>query len=255
MNAKMKVLSLALVGLCGYAGSAMAACPGGPTAAEGGAWSAKNVGGGTSALSIVGGGYDSTECRLQVSLGNNGAARAQVRDDTPANEPHYRTQFIFDPSSLSGSNGANQAPILLVNAAAAHNTVLNLVKITFAGSGGGSTTSGKKIFISGACEASGFCSTQVALPNQTGPNRIEIDLTVGASGTLRYWVNPASATGLSDGTPTGTIALTGGNAGWVGVDTTFMGLVSPSTSYRSINADVNAWFDQFDSRRQTFVGH
>ena len=53
MNTKMKVLSLALVGLAGFAGSAMAACPNGPTVAEGRAWSSKTVLPATSALSNV----------------------------------------------------------------------------------------------------------------------------------------------------------------------------------------------------------
>lgn len=254
MNTKMKVLSLALVGLCGYAGSAMATCPAGPDQANGGAWSALNVGGGTSSATVVTGGYDGTECKLQSQVANNGAARASVRDDSPANETRYRAQFIFDPSALSGANGANQATIFLANAQAAHNTVLNLVKITFAGSGGGSTSSGKKLFIAAACETGGICSTQVPLPNQTGPNRIEVDLTVGASGALRYWVNDAATTGITEASGV-TLALTGGNAGWVGVKQAYLGVASPSVSYRGTNAGVNAWFDQFDSRRQTFIGH
>ena len=249
MNTKMKVLSLAVVGLFGFAGAAMAACPATPTA-----WSATNVGGGTSAISIVTPGYDSTECKLQMQLANNGAARASVRDDTPANEPRYRAQFIFDPSLLTGANGANQATIFLANAPAPHNTVLNLVKITFAGSGGGSTSAGKKLFIATACETGNVCTAQVPLVNQTGPNRIEIDLTVGASGSLKYWVNDAATTGITEGSGV-TLAVNGGNAGWTGVDTAFLGLSSPSMAYRTSNAGVNAWVDQFDSRRQTFIGH
>jgi len=255
MNTKMKVLSLALIGLCGYAGSAMA-CPAGPDIANGGAWSAVSIGGGASAASITTPGYDGSNCKLQSALGNNGAAHAQVRDDTPANEPRYRAQFVFDPTNLSGANGTNQAVVFLGNAAALHNTTLSPVKITFGGTGGGSTTTGKKVFISAGCEAAGgFCSTSVTLPNQTGPNRIEFDLTIGASGTLRYWVNDAATTGLSDATPTGSITVTGGNAGWVGVETAYLGMTSPSSNYRTVNTGANAFFDQFDSRRQTFIGH
>jgi hypothetical protein len=254
MNTKMKVLSLALVGLCGYAGSAMAACPATPSA-----WSGTVGGTGTSAIVVDTTGYDSTECSLKVHLGNNGLAQAQVRDDSPAGETHYRAQFIFDAKNLSGANGLNQAPVFLANAAAAHSGTLNLVKMTFAGSGGGSTSAGKRLFIAAADEgvAGGFSSKVVALPNQTGANRIEIDLVVGAAGTgkLRYWVNDAATTGLSDSSPTDTITLTGGNTGWVGVETVFLGLTSPSSAYRSVNSSVDAWFDQFDSRRQTFIGH
>jgi hypothetical protein len=259
MNAKMKVLSLALIGLCGYAGSALAACPAGPAIAQGGAWFAAPVGGGTSAISIVTPGYDGTACKLQVSLGNNGLAHAQVQDNSPNNEVRYRAQFIFDPTNLSGANGTNQAPIFTANAAAVHSGTLSLVKITFAGSGGGSTSAGKRLFIAAVDQGAvgGFANAVVPLPTQSGPNRIEIDLQVGAAGTgqLRYWVNDAATTGLSDSSPTGTIALTGGNTGWVGVKNVFLGLTSPTVNYRAVNTDLNAWFDQFDSRRQTFIGH
>lgn len=259
MNAKMKVLSLALVGLCGYAGSALAVCPGGPAVADGGAWTQKFVNGGTSALSIQTPGLDGSECRLQASLGNNGGAQAQVMDDTPADEPHYRSQFLFDAGGLTGANGGSQAAIFGANASAVHAGVLTVVRINFSGSGGGSTSSGKRILIRTACEggAGGTCgSAPITLPNQTGANRIEFDLQIGADGVgaLRYWVTDASASGGTDATPTGSITVTGGNDGWGGVDKAFLGLVSPTTAYRSVNTDANASFDRFDSRRQTFIG-
>lgn len=252
MNTKMKVLSLAVVGLFGFAGAAMAACPAGPTA-----WTGSFVNGSGSAISIQTPGYDSTECKLQSTLGNNGAAQAQVYDDTPANEPHYRAQFIFDAGQLSGNNGANSASIFVANPAAPFGGVLNTVKVIFSGSGGGSVSSGKRVFFRVACQggAGSTCgSAAVPLPNQTGPNRIEIDLTVGASGTFRYWVNDAATTGITEASGVA-VTLTGGNAGWVGVDRAVMGMAAPSVSYRSINTGLSAYFDQFDSRRQTFIGH
>jgi hypothetical protein len=260
MNAKMKVLSLALVGLCGYAGSAMAVCPAGPAVADGGAWTQKYINGGTSAMSIVTPGDDGSECRLQVSLGNNGGAQAQVMDDTPADEPHYRAQFVLDATNLSGANGGSQAAIFGANASAAHAGVLTMVKINFSGSGGGSTTAGKRVIIRAACEGGtgGTCgSPAFTLPNQTGANRIEIDLVKGADGvgTLRYWITDAAGSAGSDASPTGTITLTGGNDGWAGVDKAFLGMASPTTAYRSVNTDTTAFFDQFDSRRTTFIGH
>jgi len=255
----LKTLMLAVAGLAGFgiAGSAFAQCD----ATNLSAWSAQSVGGGTSALSIVAGGYDSSACKMQSALGDNGAAHAQVRDDSPANETRYRAQFIFDPTNLSGANGTNQAVVFLANSNAVHQNRLQMVKIVFAGSGGGT----KRIFIVGACEnaASQFnCQAAVNLPVQNGPNRIEVDVTAGASGVgaLRYWVNDAATTGLQDADGV-TIALTGGNSGWVGVDTVFMGMTSPSANYRSAaagngnNVGKAAFFDQFDSRRQTFIGH
>lgn len=257
MNAKMKVLSLALVGMFGYVGSAMAACPAGPTTAEGGAWTSKFVAGGSSSMSIATPGLDGSECKLRVSLGNNGLAQSQVMDDTPANEPRYRAQFLFDAGALTGANGASQAVVFAGNAPAVHGGLLQMVKISFTGSGGGTTTAGKRIIIRTACEsgAGSLCgSAPITLPNQTGVNRIEFDLVVGASGTFRYWVTDGAAAGGSDASPTGTIVVNGGNAGWTGVDKAYMGLSAPTAAYRSVNTDANAFFDRFDSRRQTFIG-
>ncbi|MCW5577752.1 MAG: hypothetical protein KIS89_03845 [Dokdonella sp.] len=257
MNAKMKVLSLALVGMFGYVGGAIAACPTGPTTAEGGAWTAKFVSGGSSSMSIATPGLDGSECKLRVSLGNNGLAQAQVMDDTPANEPHYRAQFLFDAGALTGANGASQAVIFAANAPAVYGGLLQLVKVNFSGSGGGSTTAGKRIIIRTACAggAGSLCgSAPITLPNQTGVNRIEFDLVVGATGALRFWVTDGAASGGTDASPTGTITVTGGNAGWTGVDKAYMGLSTPTAAFRSGNADTNAFFDRFDSRRQTFIG-
>jgi len=253
---QMKALSLAVLALAGLgmAGSAFAVCPG--TAS---AWSATSVGGGTSALAIVSPGLAGTGCKMSSALGNNGAAHAQVRDDSPTGETHYRARFLFDPTNLTGSGGTNQAPIFLINSNAVHDNILNMVKFQFLGTGGGTLTSGKRLAIIAACEnaASQFkCQTVVPLPVQQGVNRIEIDLVTGASGTgsLRYWLND-DVTATSDGSPDGTIAITGGNAGWVGVETVFLGMTSPSTLYRTNNTDAAAFFDEFDSRRQTFIGN
>jgi len=251
MNSKMKTLSLAVLGFVGFgaAGAAVAACPASLTPP----WTALNVGSGGAATSVTGG-YDSTECRLQSALGTSGASRAQVRDDTPANETRYRAQFIFDASSLSGAGGTNQADIFLANAPAANNGLLRLIQGKFLGAGAGT----KRVQLIAACNNGGTSKclgTVENLPNQTGPNRIEFDLTVGAAGTLKYWISDATGPAPAEASTTGTITITGGNAGWVGVDQAYLGLPSPSPAFRAANAGANGYFDQFDSRRQTYIGH
>lgn len=255
MNSKMKTLSLAVLGLVGFAaaGSAMAAgCPA-ITPASPAPWSAVNVGGGASAGSSIAPGYDGTSCKWSSMLGNSGNARAQVRDDTPANETRYRAQFILDANALIGTNGNNQANIFLANAANLFNGILPTLRLQFTGSGPGT----KRVNVLAACNngTTNICIGQFNLPVQAGANRIEIDLQFGANGvgTLRYWASDL-ATATTDGVPLGTIPLTGGNAGWVGVDSVFLGLGSPSSAYRTLNTGKVAYFDQFDSRRQTFIG-
>ena len=252
ISTKMKLLSLGLLGLGGIAlaGSASAACPSTPDA-----WSGTFVGGGTSALSIVSGGYDGSSCKMASMLGDSGNARAAVFDNSPSNEPHYRAQFIFDPSALSGTSGNEQAVIFRANAASAYNGRIPLVEMKFGGKGGG----GKRLLINVSCDNAPVyvcVLPPITLPAPSGPNRIEFDLVVGAAGTgeFRYWVTDA-ATATSDTSPTGTLALTGGNQGWVGVDRAYLGLSSPTATYRSVNPAKTAYFDQFDSRRQTFIGH
>ncbi|MEZ5522085.1 MAG: hypothetical protein R3F08_11520, partial [Dokdonella sp.] len=99
MNTKMKTLAMAVVGLVGFgaAGAAMAQCP----ASLSPPWSLVSTLQGTA--SSVTGGYDSTSCRLQTALNQNGStgSKAFVLDQTPANEQRYRAQFIVDVSGLS----------------------------------------------------------------------------------------------------------------------------------------------------------
>src|SRR6478735_10820262 len=82
MNAKMKVLSLALVGLCGFAGSAMAVCPAGPTTPDGGAWTSAvtQPSAAASPAVVAVPGLDGSECKLTTALAvGNTAASSFVR--------------------------------------------------------------------------------------------------------------------------------------------------------------------------------
>ena len=87
MNAKMKTLSMAVVGLVGFAaaGAAMAQCP----ATLSPPWSLVSTLQGTATSQT--GGYDTTTCRLRTALNQNGStgAKAFVLDQTPANEIRY----------------------------------------------------------------------------------------------------------------------------------------------------------------------
>jgi hypothetical protein len=251
MNAKMKKLSLAVVGLVGFAaaGSAMAQCPATLTPP----WAQQLLLQGT--VSSQTGGYDTTACRLRSSLNQNSspAAKAGVLDQTPANETRYRAQFIVDASGIT-LTAANRAATVfnVIGAGAPAGGTSNIVQVFLRGDGTGSAL---RMLVGDTAQPSLYRTVDVALPNQAGANRVEVDLTIAAgTGSLRYWVTNVTAT-TTDGAPTGSV--TGlANSVWTGVDQVTLGLAGASTFWRQNFTNTNyVYFDQFDSRRQTFIGH
>jgi hypothetical protein len=251
MNTKMKTLAMAVVGLVGFgaAGAAMAQCP----ASLAPPWSQTLLLQG--AVSSVTGGYDSTACRLSAALNQNGspAAKAGVLDQTPANEARYRAQFIVDASGIT-LTAANRAATIfnVIGGTAAPGGTNNIIQTFLRGDGVGSSV---RFLIGDTVQASLYRTVDVALPNQAGANRIEIDLTMGAgTGSVRYWVTAVSAS-TTDGSPTGSQSGLA-NSAWTGVDQAVLGLAGASTFWRQNFTNTNfVYFDQFDSRRQTFIGH
>lgn len=252
MNAKMKVLSLAMVGLFGYAGAAMADCPAGPTTSEGGAWTSKFVSTG-SAFAIVPGGLEPVSpsaCKATSSLAASLAAAATVTDGSPANEPSYRFQFLVDPTAF-GTFGLTDSVVLFrANAnAAAHGSNNLLTVYLVAGSGGT-----YRIRFNAACgnAANNYrCAQSMTTNLPAGVTRVEGKLTTSATGELSYWVNAAQ--GTTEPAATGSITSLA-NADWVGVKTAILGLSGPTTSFKNAHATQAAGFDAFDSRRQTYIG-
>lgn len=254
MNTKMKLLSLALIGLCGYAGSALAVCPTDP-AQPAGAWSSKAVSQANLAIAANPGmGLDTSACRLQVSLNQASAlfAKAIVTDTSPANEAHYRARFYIDTTEITGLTSVLRgAKIFNASATSGPASVSGeMVAISLNGSTGAPTL----IFTVGdTTQGSGFRQISVPLPVANGSNRVEFDLTQGASATFRYWVTAASATS-ADATPTATVSGIN-NTGWSGVKQASLGLFVANNGWRANYSAANhIYLDEFDSRRQTFIG-
>lgn len=252
MNTKMKVLSLALVGLAGFAGSAMAACPAGPTTAEGGAWTSKFVSSG-SAFNIVAGGLEPSSpsaCKATSALAGSLAAAATVTDDSPNNEGSYRFQFLVDPT-LFGNFGLTDSVVLFrANSASAVHGSNNLLTVYLVAGSGGTY----RVRFNAACNnaASGYrCAKSMTTNLPAGTTRIEGKLTVAADGALSYWINAPQGTTE----PAATDSITGlANADWAGVKRAILGLSGPTTSFKNAHANQAAGFDAFDSRRQTYIG-
>jgi hypothetical protein len=236
MNTKMKVLALALLGLAGYAGSAVAGCPSSPVPP----WSVNSPFQGVTTIAAPG--LDGTPCRLDsaISAGASGFASAQVEDDTPTAEPNYRAQFMINIDALA-------APTLI--------TVANVFSATSAGTGTGINFS---IFGDGSgawrlsyvmvdsTNPSGFFSGSV--PLAAGSQHVEFALmAIGATSTFSLWNN-----NNVEASPD--ITQTVNNTSVAGIDSAFLGLAAPSDGFVSTYAGTAAQFDRFDSRRTTFIG-
>jgi len=254
MNTKMKVLSLALVGLAGFAGSAMAACPAGPAIADGGAWSGKTQTQG--AVSIVPTGLEATpsECKLQAvyNAGAGSFASANVRDDSPQNEPRYRAQFLINADEITNLGSFAATTVFSIQSQAAFPASggsTRILQLTISGAAGGA----KNLNIVAANAGQANDISLKSVPLTAGTNRVEIDWKAasspsGTDGYVKIWVN-----NTTEATETDSIQNLS-NGGWVGVKTTYLGLAAPNGPFRQNNTAQNAFFDAFDSRRTTFIG-
>lgn len=246
----MKALALATLSLAGM-GSAMAACPTDP-AAPAGAWSSKTVTQGN--LAITTPGMAATACRLQVSLNQGSAlfAKSLVTDTSPANEARFRARFYIDTTEVTGLTSVLRQAKVFNATATTSPANLSGEEVTVALNG--STGAPTAVFsIADSTQGSGFRVVSVALPVANGANRIEFDLQTGTNGTFRYWVTDA-ATATTDAAPTGTV--TGINdSGWSGIKLVNLGVFTANGGWRSNYGAANhLYFDEYDSRRATFIG-
>lgn len=249
MNTKMKVLSLALVGLGGlaFAGVSMAACPSSPVPP----WTSTFSSPGSSFV-IADGGLDGSACKAVSTLAASITAGATVTDDTPSNEATYRFQFMIDPGTLSAFGTTHSVTVFKGNSAAAANGSNNLVTAYIIGASGGA----KRVRFSVACGSSATfrCNQSAPVDLPAGVSRIEGNLVVGAgsAGKFEYWIN--APTGTTPPPATGTISDLN-NTAWVGVNRAILGLAAPTSAFAAAHAGQGVGFDAFDSRRTNYIGH
>ncbi len=236
---KNRALLVAGLGFAGLwmAGSAFAACPSTPTPP----WSAAPVFQGT--IAIASPGYATTGCRLDsaISASASGAAFATVEDDSPTAEPRYRVQFILDADNLTNQSLLEGVQIFSA-VSSASGTALRL---TMFGDGSGGRFLG--YFVTDSNQAGGTYSSSV--PLAAGENHVEFDLQVGSPGSITLWVN-----NNVEGSPTVSPTAVNDSA-VIGIDTAYMGLAAPSPQYVAAFAGTTVGFDEFDSRRSTFIGY
>ncbi len=250
MNTKMKTLVMAVVGLVGFgaAGAAMAQCPASLTPP----WSAVTTSTG-GVVASVSGGLDTSACKMSSSLGNSFSSQASVTDNTPANETRYRYQFLVNADATGAFGNQDSVSVFSANSAAtfpASGGTRQIIKVAITAAGAGA----KRLTIIAACNNGTNNRCIANSPTLVaGTNRFEMDVTVGAAGTVRYWLNAAA--GTAEPATTGTITITGGSAGWVGVDQAVLGQSGPSPTYKTNHTGQAVFFDTFDSRRQTYIGY
>jgi hypothetical protein len=234
MNTKMKVLALALLGLAGYAGSAVAGgCPGSPVPP----WTAVAQFGGTA--TIVAPGFGGTACHLASTLTGDASSFGTVEDDTPSSEPRYRAGFIIDPSALVGLGATDAAFILTSSSSTTPQILLSVV---------GDGASGWLVSYTVPDSAAAGGSDVGSFPLTAGENTIQFDLDNGSvSGTPHFsiWVN-----NTNEAAPDFTTTTFDNGGAAAGIETTFLGLAGPTQNFVRSAA---VGFDQFDSRRQTFI--
>jgi len=142
----------------------------------------------------------------------------------------YRAQFIINADNLANQGLVDAAYIFSSSGAAGPSVQLSVV-----GDGAGGRLV-SFIVLNGAAVNS--------LPLAAGENRVEFDYNT-TGGTFSAWVNNNVEASPNWSTPiTGTAT----------VDTAFLGLAGATPSYLTSFAGTTVGFDQFDSRRSTFIG-
>lgn len=254
-NVTIKALSAAVLGLAGmaFAGGAMAECPAGTGLNDPAVnWTTRLVSG-SGVLGLQAPGMKSTACKMSSQLANNAISQAVVRDGTPANETRYRFRFYFDPATVA-MTGTQQVQVFAANSENPATTgggasTQNILRINMTPVSGGGN---RLTFIA---NTTGATQAPVSVPLVAGANVVEGEILIGpdtgpaqSQGTVRIWVN-----NNVEATPTQTI--TGlNNTAWVGVKFAALGLANGSSAFRASHAAKDVFFDEFDSRRTTFIG-
>jgi len=234
MNTKMKVLALALLGLAGYAGSAVAGCPGSPVPP----WSAAPALGGT--VAIVVGGLDGSACSMTSALTGDSASFATVEDDTPTAEPRYRASFMINPHNVTAMSATTASFVFT----ASNNAGVAPVALSIVGDGAGNAY--LTYFVQ-----NGTGVATATKPLLDGPNHVEFDYDNGtAAGSpgphFSLWINSNT-----EGAPTDTVTISSTGV----VDTAFLGLAGATGDWTALFNGTTVGFDTFDSRRSTFIGY
>jgi hypothetical protein len=250
----MKALAVAVLGLAGI-GSASAACPSSPVPP----WDSQAATGAN--LSITPGGLNGTGCKLSISsiTGAGANAKAFVSNTTgPSNEPRYRARFYVETTGLTGLTVANRQAFIGSAQATSAPSGRGLAEVNVLLAGGSIPGPSIAFLVANNDQPSGFSTVTVPVPDNSGEYRVEFDLQqgVGATpGSFRCWVTTATAVTTDDTpTPSACASISVNNSGWGGISRFNLGFANVSAQARLNLISQVLSLDEFDSRRQTFIG-
>ncbi|MFV0542734.1 MAG: hypothetical protein ACK5L8_03485 [Marinicella pacifica] len=230
-------------------------CPATPDA-----WDVTDVrnGGG---LSITNTGAAGTDCKLTVTSGPNSNGIATVHDDMPSAETSYRARFYVDASNVMANSTAPQQRVksfVALNLDQMVDTSIDirarpaLLQMFIVGEAGNAARLGgfcRDLNSNGNRARFGGGSNPGNVSLQSGWNVIEVEIKVGAgTGECRIWVNN-NVEASPDWEQTGM-----DNALMVGVKRANIGIIGSTPDYPTVLGSEEIHYDEFESRRQTFIG-
>jgi hypothetical protein len=248
---KTKLLCAAILAAGGVQAVHAQTCPTTPTA-----WTSFTQDGGTVAITTPG--FASTNCKVSMSIGATAVdgSRAQVRDETPATETRYRARFLVNLNGLGALTTTARARLFNGQFNPGNAGVFQL-RVEGAAAGGYIVTGFASC--SNSVDGDGRCRFSFPIASGDTVNRIEVEWVRATSanatdGAFRYWVNASGASPA----PTGTVTGVGGaglqNFSIPGVDQVNLGLIRPNANFRAQEVGSIVSFDEFESRRQTYIG-
>lgn len=188
-----------------------------------------------------------TSCGLQVttSVQNSGSEKHYVQDDSPSAEQHYRAAFCIDPNSISLPSSGAYRKIKTHMAQCGNGTgCANYDIVQFKLQSDANGNYSLKSFVRDTNSVGN--KNKFDVPLTDGPNRVEYDLDI-ASGTFKLWVDATAETN------TPVIDLSGLDlSSWSGgVNQARLGFMDKGIN---ITTGQTFYLDEFESRRQTFIG-
>lgn len=203
-------------------------------------------------LDIVSPGLAGTNCALDVGLGSSRAERARVQDTSPVCESSYRARLYMDTTDMPAQL-ATTSRVKFWNVQCNPNSgstctnpgVTGVIQFRYQG-----LNSGNGLFSFVRDQGS---RRQFPVPLSNGENWVELQWIASSSpaaadGQLRVWVNANAETDSP------VVEFTDIVTGTDCIDQTNIGVIAPTTTMLSEAAAARVQFDEFESRRQTFIG-